>query len=56
MKTHGGRVIGIELFIPDLPKLADSMAPKALAVTRKEELKPVFKEALATDDFVVVDV
>jgi len=25
-------------------------------VTKKEELKPVFQQALAADDFVVVDV
>jgi len=29
MKTYGGRVIGTELFIPDLPRLAKLYAPKA---------------------------
>jgi len=56
MKTYGGRVIGTELFIPDLPKLAELYGAKGLAVTRKEELKPVFQQALASDEFVVVDV
>ena len=56
MKTYGGRVIGTELFIPDLPKLAELYGAKGFAVTRKEELKPVFQQALASDDFVVVDV
>jgi len=56
MKTYGGRVIGTELFIPDLPKLAELYGAKGLAVTRKEELKPVFQQALASDNFVVVDV
>ena len=56
MKTYGGRVIGTELFIPDLPKLAELYGAKGLTVTRKEELKPVFQKALASDDFVVVDV
>jgi len=42
MKTYGGRVIGTELFIPDLPKLAQLYGAKGFAVTRSEELKPVF--------------
>ena len=56
MKTYGGRVIGTELFIPDLAKLAELYGAKGFAVTRKEELKPVFQQALASDEFVVVDV
>ena len=56
MKTYGGRVIGTELFIPDLPKLAELYGAKGFAVTKKEELKSVFHKALASDDFVVVDV
>jgi acetolactate synthase-1/2/3 large subunit len=56
MKTYGGRVIGTELFIPDLPRLAELYGAKGFAVTRKEELKTVFQQALAADDFVVVDV
>jgi len=56
IKTYGGRIIGTELFIPDLPRLAELYGAKGFAVTRKEELKPVFQQALATDEFVVVDV
>ena len=56
MKTYGGRVIGTELFIPDLPKLAELYGAKGFSVTKKEELKPVFQQALASDEFVVVDV
>ena len=56
MKTYQGRVIGTELFIPDLPKLAELYGAKGFSVTRKEELKPVFQQALASDEFVVVDV
>ncbi|MGH7794842.1 MAG: thiamine pyrophosphate-binding protein [Candidatus Binatia bacterium] len=56
MKTYGGRVIGTELFIPDLPKLSELYGAKGFAVTSKDELKPVFQQALASDDFVVVDV
>ena len=56
MKTYGGRIIGTELFIPDLPKLAELYGAKGFAVRKKEELKPVFQQALASDEFVVVDV
>jgi len=56
MKTYQGRVIGTELFIPDLHKLAELYGAKGFSVTRKEELKPVFQQALASDEFVVVDV
>jgi acetolactate synthase-1/2/3 large subunit len=56
MKSYNGRIIGTELFIPDLPRLAELYGAKGYAVTKKEELKPVFQQALAADEFVVVDV
>jgi thiamine pyrophosphate-dependent acetolactate synthase large subunit-like protein len=56
MKSFGGRVIGTELFIPDLPRLAERCGTRGLTITRPEELTPVFQQALAADDFVVVDV
>jgi acetolactate synthase I/II/III large subunit len=56
MKTYGGRIIGTELFIPDLRKLAELYGAKGFAVTKNEELRPVFQQALASHDFVVVDV
>ena len=56
MKSYEGRVIGTELFIPDLAKLAELYGAKGFAVTKKEELKPVFQKALGADEFVVVDV
>jgi acetolactate synthase-1/2/3 large subunit len=56
LKTYQGRVIGTELFIPDLTKLAELYGAKGISVTRKEELRPVFQQALAADEFVVVDV
>jgi len=55
IKTYVGRVIGTELFIPDLPRLAELYGARGVRITKSEELKPVFQEALATDDFVVVD-
>jgi acetolactate synthase-1/2/3 large subunit len=56
IKSYEGRVIGTELFVPDLPKLAELYGAKGYSVTGKEDLKPVFQKALASDDFVVVDV
>lgn len=49
-------MIGTELFIPDLPRSAELYGAKGYAITRKDELKPVFQQGLASDDFVVVDV
>ena len=56
IKTYAGRVIGTELFIPDLPRLAELYGARGVRITKSEELKPVFQQALASDDFVVVDV
>ena len=56
LKTFDGRVIGTELFIPDLPKLAELYGAKGFRITKKDDLTPVFKQALAADDFVLVDV
>jgi acetolactate synthase-1/2/3 large subunit len=55
-KNYGGRVIGTELFIPDLVKLAELYGAKGYSVTQKEQLAPVFKETLAKDEFAIVDV
>ncbi|HET9916250.1 MAG TPA: thiamine pyrophosphate-binding protein [Candidatus Binatia bacterium] len=55
-KNYGGRVIGTELFIPDLAKLAELYGAKGYSVTQKEQLAPVFKETLAKDEFAIVDV
>jgi thiamine pyrophosphate-dependent acetolactate synthase large subunit-like protein len=56
IKSYEGRVIGTELFIPDLPKLAELYGAQGYSITRKKDLKPVFHKVLASDDFVVVDV
>jgi thiamine pyrophosphate-dependent acetolactate synthase large subunit-like protein len=55
-RSPGDRVIGTELFIPDLPKLAELYGAKGFRVTKKEELKPVFKQAVASDELVMVNV
>lgn len=54
--NYGGRIIGTELFIPDLAKLAELYGAKGYSVTKKEQLAPVFKEALANGQLVIVDV
>ena len=56
IKNYNRRVIGTELLVPDLPRLAELYGARGFSVTRKEELKPVFQQALARDEFVVVDV
>jgi sulfoacetaldehyde acetyltransferase len=55
-KSYGGRIIGTELFIPDLAKLAELYGAKGYSVTKQAELTPVFKETLAKDEFAIVDV
>jgi acetolactate synthase-1/2/3 large subunit len=56
IKSYGGRVIGTELFIPDLARLAELYGAKGFRVTRQEDLKPVLQQGLASDEFIVVDV
>ena len=40
---------------PDFVKLAEAYGAKGLRVTRKEEVVPAIKEALATDNVVMID-
>ncbi len=56
IQHYGGRVIGTELFIPDLARLAELFGAKGYTITRPEEVRPVLKKSLESDDFVVVDV
>jgi acetolactate synthase I/II/III large subunit len=53
---YDGRVIGTELFVPDLARLAELFGAKGYAITRPEEVRPVLQKSLASDDFVVIDV
>ena len=53
---YGGRVIGTELFVPDLARLAELFGAKGYTITRPEEVKPILQKSLESDDFVVVDV
>jgi acetolactate synthase-1/2/3 large subunit len=56
IKNYGGRVIGTELFVPDLARLAELYGAQSYTLTRAEEIKPVLRKALQSDDFVIVDV
>ena len=53
---YSGRVIGTELFVPDLARLAELYGAKGYTITRPEEVRPVLQKALESDDFIVVDV
>jgi acetolactate synthase I/II/III large subunit len=53
---YNGRVIGTELFVPDLARLAELFGAKGYTIARPEEVRPVLQNSLASDDFVVVDV
>src|SRR6266478_5936181 len=56
LEHYGGRVIGTELFVPDLARLAELFGATGVSVTRHEELRPVFQQSLESDNLVVVDV
>lgn len=53
---YGGRVIGTDLFVPDLTGLAELFGAKGYTITRPDEVRPVLQKSLESDDFVVVDV
>ena len=53
---YGGRVIGTELFVPDLARMAELFGAKGYTITRPEEVRPVLQKSLESDDFIVVDV
>ena len=56
IQHYGGRVIGTELFVPDLARLAELFGAKGYTITRPEEVRPILQKSLESDDFVVVDV
>jgi acetolactate synthase-1/2/3 large subunit len=53
---YNGRVIGTELFVPDLARLAELFGAKGHTVTRPEEVRPTLQKSLESDDFIVIDV
>jgi acetolactate synthase-1/2/3 large subunit len=56
LQHYGGRVIGTELFVPDLARLAELFGAKGYTITRADEVRPILQQSLQADDFVVVDV
>jgi acetolactate synthase-1/2/3 large subunit len=53
---YGGRVIGTDLFVPDLARLAELFGAKGYTIPRPDEVRPILQQSLQSDDFVVVDV
>ena len=53
---YPGRVVGTELVNPDFNRLALAFGAKGLTIRTAQEALPVVREALASDDAVVVDV
>ena len=53
---YGGRVIGTELFVPDLARLAELFGAKGHTITRPEEVRPILQKSLESNDFIVVDI
>ena len=55
--NYGGRIIGTELFIPDLAKLADLYGAKGYSGDQERSSSRQFSKKLwRTDEFVIVDV
>ena len=53
---YGGRVIGTELFVPDLARMAELFGAKGYTITRLEEVRPILQKSLESNEFVVVDI
>jgi acetolactate synthase-1/2/3 large subunit len=56
IEHYGGRVIGTELFVPDLARLAELFGAKGLTLSRPDEVRPVLEKSLQSDDLVLVDI
>ena len=56
IKHHGGRVIGTELYLPDLCALAGSYNIEAERVAQPQALLPAIKRALAARKPMLLDV
>jgi acetolactate synthase-1/2/3 large subunit len=54
--NYGGRIIGTELFIPDLAKLAELYGAKGYSVTRKNSSRRFSKRPWRKTKLVIVDV
>jgi acetolactate synthase I/II/III large subunit len=56
IQHYDGRVIGTELFVPDLARLAELFGAKGYTITRPDEVRPVLQKSLESDEFIVVDI
>lgn len=56
IENYGGRVIGTELFVPDLARLAELFGARGFSIGDRSDVKPVLEKALQSDDLAVVDV
>jgi acetolactate synthase-1/2/3 large subunit len=56
IKNYNGRVIGTELYLPDLCALAGAFGAHAERVERPAQLIPAIKKALAAEGPVLLDV
>jgi hypothetical protein len=56
MNRYRVNIIGTERVIPCLPHLAEFYVPKVSPRRAKKDVIPIFKDALARDDFSLVNV
>ena len=56
MRHYDGRVIGTELLIPDLPRLASSFGVHGEQLTKPAELEPAMRRAFSSGKAAVLDV
>ena len=56
IKEYDGRIIGTELHVPDLPKLAESFGVYGARVEKSSDLVGAIKAALAADRPALLDV
>src|SRR5262249_4014322 len=53
---YGGRGIGNELFLPDLPRMAELFGARGYTITRPDEVRPILQRSLQSDDFIVLEI
>ncbi|MDP6560316.1 MAG: thiamine pyrophosphate-binding protein, partial [Candidatus Binatia bacterium] len=56
IKHYNGRVMGTDLFIPDLHDLAGLYGAQGEKVAKAQDLRPVLEKHMSSDELVVVDV
>ena len=56
LQHYGGRVIGTELFVPDLARMAELFGAKGYTITRPEEVRPILQKSLESNEFIVIDI